>query len=127
VIGAVLQNRLAAELTSGAATASAQLPAPFRKGFASGFAVAAKQGLQIGRGQNGGFRLPAGITPQQSRQLTLLVHDVFVNGYVAAMRPTVLVAVAVLALASASCLLVAGRRSLPVAEPIDAPQAEAAA
>ena len=35
----------------------------------------------------------------------------FVNGYVAALRPTVLVAVAVLALASLSCVLIAGRRA----------------
>jgi EmrB/QacA subfamily drug resistance transporter len=127
VIGAVLQNRLATELTTRATTAAAQLPAPVRKGFASGFAEAAKQGLQIGRGQNGGFQPPAGISPQLSRQITLLVHDVFVNGYVAAMRPTVLVAVGVLALASASCLLIVGRRSVPIAEPIAATQEEAAA
>jgi MFS family permease len=109
VTGAVLQNRLAAELTSRASAAAAQLPAPFGKGFANGFAQAAKQGLQVGRGQDGGFQLPAGLPPQLSHQLVTLVHDVFVNGYVAAMRPTVLVSVGVLALASASCLGIVGR------------------
>ena len=113
VLGAVLQNRLATELTSRAATAADQLPGPFRKGFASGFAEAAKQGLRIGRGQEGGFQPPAGLSPQLSRQLALLVHDVFVSGYVAAMRPAVMVAVAVLALASVSCLGVVGRRRVP--------------
>jgi hypothetical protein len=38
---------------------------------------------------------------------------VFANGYVAALRPTVGVAVVVLALASLSCLLVLNRRQLP--------------
>jgi hypothetical protein len=40
------------------------------------------------------------------------VHDVFVNGYVIAMRPTVGVAVAVLLVASLSCLFVINRRQL---------------
>ncbi len=55
------------------------------------------------------------------QQLLGLVHDVFVNGFVAAMRPTVLVAEAVLALASLSCLLVVSRR-----EPAVAARAQAA-
>jgi hypothetical protein len=42
-----------------------------------------------------------------------LVHDVFVNGYVIAMRPTVGIAVAVLVVASLSCLFVINRRQVP--------------
>ncbi len=57
------------------------------------------------------MQLPAGLPPQLSHQLTALVHEVFVNSYVAAMRPTVMVAVAVLMLASASCLMVRGHRT----------------
>ncbi len=110
VIGAVLQNQLAVALNERALTASAQLPPAVRPGFLDGFARAARTGFAVGRGQDGGTRLPAGLPPQVRQQLLALVHDVFVNGYVAALRPTVLVAVAVLALASLSCLLVAGRR-----------------
>jgi len=42
-----------------------------------------------------------------------LVHQVFVNGYVIAMRPTVAVAVMVLVVASVSCVLVLNRRQVP--------------
>ncbi len=111
VVGAVLQNRMVAELNSHAASAAIQLPPAFRTGFTDGVAQAAKQGLQIGRGQDGGVQLPAGLPPQLSYQLMALVHDVFVNSFVAAMRPTVMVAVAVLVLAAASCLMVKGRRA----------------
>ena len=111
VTGAVLQSQLSVALNQRAVTASAQLPAPARPGFVDGFARAAQAGFQVGRGQDGGAQLPAGIPEQLRAQLLTLAHDVFVNGYVAALRPTVLVAVAVLALASVSCLLVTSRRA----------------
>ncbi len=44
------------------------------------------------------------------------IHDVFVSGYVTALRPTVAVAVVVLSVASLSCVLVINRRR-GVAEP----------
>ena len=53
--------------------------------------------------------LPAAVVGTVER----LVHDVFVNGYVIAMRPTVGVAVVVLAVASLTCLLVINRRQVP--------------
>jgi EmrB/QacA subfamily drug resistance transporter len=109
VTGAVLQNQLAVALHDRAVTVSAQLPAPFRAGFVDGFSSAAKAGFSVGRGQDGGAQLPAGLPAQARQQVAQLVHDVFTNGYVAAMRPTVLVAVAVLAVAALSCLLVVGR------------------
>jgi EmrB/QacA subfamily drug resistance transporter len=114
ITGAVLQSQLAVAMHDRAVTASAQLPPPVRAGFLDGFARAAQAGLQVGRGQDGGTPLPAGLPAQVRQQLLGLVHDVFVNGYVAALRPTVLVAVAALAMASLSCLLVAtrGRRDV---------------
>jgi hypothetical protein len=54
--------------------------------------------------------VPAGVPPQLAGRLQQLIHDVFVNGYVAALRPTVAVAVVVLALGSLSCLLLINRR-----------------
>jgi EmrB/QacA subfamily drug resistance transporter len=110
VAGAVLQAQLAVALRDRALTASAQLPAGARPGFVDGFARAARAGLEVGRGQDGGARLPAGLPADLRGQVLALAHDVFVNGYVAAMRPTVMLAVAVLGVASLSCLLVAGRR-----------------
>jgi MFS family permease len=118
ITGAVLQSQLATALHDRAVTASAQLPAPARTGFVDGFAQAARAGFQVGRGQDGGAVLPAGLPAPLRQQLAALVHDVFVNGYVAALQPTVLVAVAVLAVAAASCFLVAGRRGRAAEEPL---------
>ncbi len=111
VTGAVLQSQLAVALHAQALSASAQLPPPARAGFVDGFAQAARAGFQVGRGQDGGAQVPASLPAQVRQQVLALVHDVFVNGYVAALKPTVLVAVAVLALASVSCVLIAGRRA----------------
>lgn len=110
VAGAVLQNQLAAALHQRALDASGQLPPQARQGFVDGFAQAAKNGLQVGRGQSGGAQIPAGLPPPLQEQLARLIHDVFASAYLMAMRPTVLVAVAVLLLASLSCLLIRAQR-----------------
>lgn len=109
VIGAVLQNRLASSLHEQAVASANQLPPAFQARFVDGFAQAAKSGLQVGRGQTGAS-LPTGLPAQVAARIGQLIHDVFVNGYVAAMRPTVAVAIGVLAVASLSCLLVVNRR-----------------
>jgi hypothetical protein len=88
------------------------LPGAFQQPFVNGFAQAAKSGLQVGRGQTGAS-LPANLPPAVAGTVQRLVHDVFVNGYVIAMRPTVGVAVAVLLVGSLSCLFVINRRQLP--------------
>jgi hypothetical protein len=111
-VGAVLQNQLAVALHDRAVAAATQLPAPFQQPFVNGFAQAAKSGLQVGRGQTGAS-LPANLPPAVIGTVQRLVHDVFANGYVTAMRPTVGVAVAVLAVAALSCFLVINRRGTP--------------
>ena len=119
-VGAVLQNQLAIALHDQAASAAVQLPPAFRQPFVDGFAQAAKSGLQVGRGQTGAA-LPANLPPAVLGTVQQLVHDVFNNGYVIAMRPTVGVAVVALAIASLTCLLVINRRQVPdeVATPAD--------
>src|SRR5260370_19869435 len=117
-VGAVLQNQLAIALHDQAVTAAAHLPAPFQQPFVNGFTQAAKSGLQVGRGQTGAS-LPANLPPAVVGTVQRLVHDVFVNGYVIAMRPTVGVAGAPLAIASRSCLFVIHRP--PVAQATTAP------
>ena len=110
VIGAVLQNQLASSLHDQAVASANQLPGPFRAQFVDGFAKAAKSGLQVGRGQTGAS-LPTGLPAQVAARIGQLIHDVFVSGYITAMRPTVAVAVGVLTVASLSCLLVINRRA----------------
>ncbi len=111
-VGAVLQNRLAVALHDQAVTAAAQLPPALEGQFVAGFDNAAKSGLQVGRGQTGAS-LPANVPASLVGTIQDVVHHVFVNGYVIAMRPTVAVAVAVLAVASVSCVLVLNRRQVP--------------
>ncbi len=114
-VGAVLQNQLATALHAQAVSAATQLPPAFQGRFVDGFAQAAKSGLQVGRGQTGA-PIPAGLPAQVAGKIQQLIHDVFVSGYVTALRPTVAVAVVVLGVASLSCVLVINRRR-GVAEP----------
>ena len=96
MVGAVLQNRLAVHLDEQARAVAPQLPAQFRRAFIDGFANAGKSGLEVGVGQTGGVHLPAAV-----QGLVTLVFD---NAYLAAMRPTVAVGVAVLLLGAAAAL-----------------------
>ena len=110
VVGAVLQNQLATAMHSQAVARVAILPAPYRGSFVAAVDAAAKAGLQVGRGQSGGARLPEGLPAQVAQILNQLSHEVFVNAFLIAYKPTVYGAVAVLLVASLSCLLVAGRK-----------------
>jgi EmrB/QacA subfamily drug resistance transporter len=107
--GAVLQSQLASALHDRAASAAAQLPPQVRQGFINGFVGTAKDGLEVGRGQSGGAHLPAGLSPHVAQLVQRLVHDVFVNAYAAAMRPTLAVAAAGLLLGALSCGLIVRR------------------
>jgi len=111
-VGAVLQNRLAAALHDQAVASASQLPPAFQGRFINGFSQAAKSGLQVGRGQTGAS-LPTGLPAQVAGRIDQLIHDVFVNAFVLALRPTVAVAVGVLFVASLSCLFVLNRRRVP--------------
>ena len=108
-VGAVLQNQLATAFHQQAVTAATQLPPAFRGRFVDGFTQAAKSGFEVGRGQTGA-QLPKGLPAQVLATLERLTHEVFVNGYIQALRPTVGLAVLVLAIAAASCVLIIGKR-----------------
>jgi EmrB/QacA subfamily drug resistance transporter len=107
VLGAVLQNQLVGAMRQRAAVDAVQLPPPLRPAFIDGFARAGTSGLEVGRGQAGGVQVPAGLPPQAADLVRSLIHDVFANGYVDALRPTLGVAVAALLLGAASCVLIA--------------------
>ncbi|MDA8219751.1 MAG: DHA2 family efflux MFS transporter permease subunit [Dehalococcoidales bacterium] len=116
-VGAVLQTQLTWALQDKAAAYASRLPADIRQRFVDGFASAAQSGFEVGRGQSGGFQLPAGIPPALASQLQQAAHDVFVGGFVAAMQPTLLVPIGVLLIGAISCLAIAdevGRARRPV-------------
>jgi EmrB/QacA subfamily drug resistance transporter len=116
IAGAVLQNQLTSALHDQAVSVSAQLPRGFRTAFVNGFADAAKNGLQVGRGQSGGVQV-SGVPPQALHFVQGLIHNVFINGYVAAMRPTLAATVAGLLLGSLSCALIVRRGRQPMVLP----------
>jgi EmrB/QacA subfamily drug resistance transporter len=124
VVGALLQNRLAITLHDQALSHAAALPAAYRDQFVAAFSSVAANGFQIGTGQNGA-KLPAGLPPAVGQQLTALAHQVFVSGYIDALKQTLVVPIAVLALTAFSALLIK-RRARPV-EREESPSKEVAA
>jgi MFS family permease len=124
-IGALLQNRLAVALPAEAARRASALPAAARSQFVAGFTKTAQSGAQVGAGQSG-VRLPGSASPSLLAQIERLAHEVFAQGFVNAMHPTVLLPISVLVLAALSCLAIK-RVDAPVSPvPADAiPQPEA--
>jgi EmrB/QacA subfamily drug resistance transporter len=114
VVGALLQNHLATALHDQAVAHAAALPAAYREQFIAAFSSVAANGFEIGTGQNGA-KLPAGLPPAVAQQLTSLAHDVFVTAYIDALKPTLIVPIAVLALTALSTLLIK-RRQRPAIE-----------
>ncbi|MDP9320919.1 MAG: DHA2 family efflux MFS transporter permease subunit [Chloroflexota bacterium] len=116
-IGAVLQNQLALSLKSEAATYSTQLPAPFQQPFVDGFSNAARQGLEVGAGQNGAsLQLPPGIPQQVADQLAQLGHAVFTHAFVDAMRPSMGLPIAIIIAAAILSLFARAPRRVTRAE-----------
>src|SRR5437660_231302 len=113
VVGALLQNQLATTLHNQAVSHASALPAVFRDQFIAAFSSVASNGFQIGTGQNGA-KLPAGLPPSVQHQITALAHDVFVSGYIDAMKATLVVPIAFLAFTSLTTLLIR-RRKRPAA------------
>jgi hypothetical protein len=112
-MGAVLQHQLASLLPTNAAAAAVQLPAGARAAFANGFAGAARGNLEVGVGQAGHLALPPGIPSALAAHIQALALQVFDNSYIAAMRPSVALGVAVVLAGAASALFLerAWRRS----------------
>jgi len=113
VVGALLQNQLATTLHNQAVSHASALPAAFRDQFVAAFSSVASNGFEIGTGQNGA-KLPAGLPPEVQHQLTVLAHDVFVSAYIDAMKATLVVPIAFLAVTALTTLLIK-RRKRPAA------------
>jgi EmrB/QacA subfamily drug resistance transporter len=94
-VGALLQNRLIAGLTSQTQQRTAGLPPQAREKLVAGFQAAAKGGLEVGSG----------------RRTTGLAGEIFTHGFVTAMRPTILVPIAFLVFGAVSCVFIRGQRA----------------
>ena len=113
-VGALLQNRLVSSLTSQATLQSAALPPQARGPFVSGFRQAASSGLIGGPAGSGA---PRGTPPALAAQLQRLGAEVFRQGYVLAMRWTMVMPIAVVALAALSCLAIRNKAAERIAVP----------
>ena len=130
ITGAVLASQLTAAMHLRAVADAHLLPAAARPGFVAGFAQAARSGLQVGRGQSVASP-PHGVPPRLVTELRQLIRDVFTHGYIAAIRPTLAISVAVLLAGAAGCLLLRRHTAAPTAvtmppAAVTSPPAEAA-
>lgn len=119
-MGALLQNHLATTLHDQAVSHAASLPAAFRAQFIAAFSSVASNGFEIGTGQTGA-KLPPGIPPAVASQISALAHDVFVSGYIDAMKSSLVVPIAFLAFTAVTTLLIKRR---PRAQQVEAPHDE---
>jgi EmrB/QacA subfamily drug resistance transporter len=114
ITGAVLATQLASAMKSRALTDSAAIPAAGRARFVAGFARAARNGLQVGRGQ--AVAQPPRDTPAVLiPKLRQLIQDVFTHGYLTAMRPALAISVALLLAGAVACLLLRQRPQVAAA------------
>ncbi len=128
-VGALLQNRLVVQLPAAAAARAGVLPAADRAHFVSGFRTAASNGASLGAGQSS-LHLPKGLPPSLVSQLETLAKEAFSSGFVSAMHQTLIMPIAVLAIAALSCLAIKRVTSAPWQAPADAaaiPEASQAA
>jgi EmrB/QacA subfamily drug resistance transporter len=105
-VGALLQAQLATKLDAAAVKESTALPPPQREAFLSKFHDAATGNLDIGSSA-GGFKFPDG-TPEVVKQLAARV---FGEGFVNAMRVTLWLPIAVMAVGALSVLFVRQQRN----------------
>jgi MFS family permease len=112
-VGALLQNRLVASLTSQATTRTAVLPAQVRGPFIAAIHNSASQGISVGAGQNGGIKLPPGLPAQLVTEVVRIGHAIFSYGYVDAMRATMVMPVVLLTVGALSCFAIRSARQPP--------------
>ena len=124
VVGALLQFHLSNTLHDQAVSHASQLPAAFRDQFIAAFTNVSSKGFEIGTGESGA-RLPAGIPEAVKAQLAAIAHDVFVSGYIDAMKATFVLPIVVLGLTALSTVLIKRRKpTAAVGQPIREEQRE---
>jgi EmrB/QacA subfamily drug resistance transporter len=114
-VGALLQSQLSDKLAASARQHASALPPRYREQFVSGFSKASGS-LDVGS-QQSRTKLPPGLPHQVAAQLRDLATATFHTGFVNAMRPTLVLPIAVLVAAALSTLFIKRRkRSAPSPE-----------
>ncbi len=124
-VGALLQNQIVLKLTAAAQANAATLDPRFREPFVEAFRRAASGGLQVGAGQTGAA-LPSTVPPEARQGLAQAALKTFQEGYTSAMRATLVLPIAVIALAALCCLLVKRRGRTAAEEPTTTEEVPAA-
>jgi EmrB/QacA subfamily drug resistance transporter len=117
-VGALLQNRLSISLPAAAASRAGSLPPQARSHFVAGFAQSARHGSAANPSQ-GNVKLPQGTPASLVGEIHKLASEVFSAGYVTAMHVTMIAPIALLVVASLSCLGIK-RRTRPAQPAADA-------
>ncbi|MGC0418089.1 hypothetical protein [Embleya sp. AB8] len=106
-IGAIVQNRLAASIHDEASTRAGELPDDVRGSFLTALHDAAAGGREVGAGRNGtSVHAPTGTPPDLADRFAHAATSAFDHGVVHAMRLTLVLPIAVIAIGAAACLLV---------------------
>ena len=127
-VGGLLQSQLASSLTSQATQRAGQLPPTARAGFVAGFRAAANNGLQVGAGQSGSsIQVSHGLPQQVMLFIERVAHEVFTNAFVAAMRVTMVLPIAVICVAALSCFAIKGGKAPPSASRAESTEISTAA
>jgi hypothetical protein len=115
-VGALLSNRLVSSMTSEASARTRPLPPQVRSQIMGQIQQSAKNGIQVGAGQNGStvHKIP-GAPPGLVAEIGRIMHDVFAFAYVTAMRQTMILPVVLLAIGALSCLAIKGGKPVPQA------------
>jgi EmrB/QacA subfamily drug resistance transporter len=126
VIGALLQNHLATSLHNQAVSHASQIPASFRDQFVAAFSNISSKGFEIGTGQTG-TTLPSNVPPAVAHSIAAIARDVFVLGYIDAMKATFIVPIIFLAFTALTTLLIKRRSRAAAVEPAAPEEVRAAA
>nr|WP_035813243.1 DHA2 family efflux MFS transporter permease subunit [Jiangella gansuensis] len=109
-VGAALQSLLVGAMHSEAVAAARELPAGVRGPFIAGFEDAAAGGVQVSPAQDSiDIPLPPGVPEEVAGKIAEMAHDVFIQGYVDAMKPTLIVPVVAVVCGAVLCLAVKRR------------------
>jgi EmrB/QacA subfamily drug resistance transporter len=103
-VGALLQARLSSTLPAAARSHAGALPPPYRQQFVDGFSHIAGGGLEVGAKTD--VQLPPGLPATAVTALKKIGAETFAAGFVNAMRPTLVLPIAVLLAAALSCLAI---------------------
>jgi len=118
-VGALLQSQIATKLRETASVQAASLPPEIREQAVRGFDNAATGSLEVG--QVGSVPLPPGVPDQVRNTIVAFASNVFKTGYTEAMRVTLILPIAILALAALSCLFIKRRAGMPAKPPVGEP------